>query len=79
MARTRRTGDRIRINSEGGSKKLKDFFIDLKVDREERDSIILLAEGSDVVWIPGYRLSEAYKVTDSTVNVLIIDFHKEDI
>ena len=79
VARTRRTGDRIRINSEGGSKKLKDLFIDLKVDREERDSIILLAEGSDVVWIPGYRLSEAYKVTDSTVNVLIIDFHKEDI
>ncbi|MCR5310190.1 MAG: tRNA lysidine(34) synthetase TilS [Lachnospiraceae bacterium] len=79
VARTRRTGDRICINSEGGSKKLKDFLIDIKVDRDDRDSMILLAEGSDIVWIPGYRLSEAYKVTDKTVNVLIIDFYKEEI
>ncbi len=79
MVRKRCTGDRICINRNGGSKKLKDFFIDLKIDREDRDGIFLFADGSEVVWIPGIRLSEAYKVTDETVNVLIVDLHKEGI
>ncbi len=79
VVRKRCTGDRICINRNGGSKKLKDFFIDLKIDREDRDGIFLFADGSEVVWIPGIRLSEAYKVTDETVNVLIVDLHKEGI
>lgn len=47
--RTRKEGDRISVA--GGSKKIKDFFIDEKVPKLHRDEMLLLAKGSDVLWV----------------------------
>lgn len=68
--RTRENGDYITINSTGGRKKLKDYFIDNKISREERDKMILLAEGSEVLWVTGMRISERYKVDENTTKIL---------
>ena len=45
-------------------------MIDEKIPRESRDAVLLLAEGSHVLWIVGYRISEYYKVTEQTKNIL---------
>ncbi|MBS6643561.1 MAG: tRNA lysidine(34) synthetase TilS [Clostridiaceae bacterium] len=66
--RIRETGDFITIP--GGRKTVKAFMIDEKIPREERDHIPLLADGKHIIWIIGYRISEYYKVTDNTKNVL---------
>ena len=51
--RFRQTGDYITLK--GGKKKtIKSFMIDEKIPREERDHVLLLAEGSHVLWIVGY-------------------------
>ncbi|MDQ0509059.1 tRNA(Ile)-lysidine synthase [Peptoniphilus ivorii] len=55
--RTRRPGDRIAIR--GGMKKIKDVFIDAKIDRGLRDRWPLVVEGEEVVWVPGLR--KAYR------------------
>ena len=68
--RTRKTGDYIVAN--GGRKKLKDFLIDAKVPKEKRDKLPLLADGSHVLWVFGYRISDAVKITESTQLVLHI-------
>lgn len=72
ILRTRRTGDYIQINSQGGRKKLKDYFIDLKIPKEERDNILLVADENHILWIIGYgnRISENYKISDSTNHIL---------
>lgn len=70
--RNRLPGDFIVINENGGKKKLKDFFIDSKIPKEERDRIVLVADGSEIVWIIGYRLSQRYLVGDDTGKVLQI-------
>jgi tRNA(Ile)-lysidine synthetase-like protein len=44
--RTRRKGDRI-----GKTKKLQDYFTDTKVPRHMRDTVALVAAGSDVLWV----------------------------
>ncbi len=75
--RTRRDGDYIVVNSAGGKKKIKDYFIDMKVPRQDRDSIYLLADGNHIVWIIGYRISEAYKIKDNTKKVLKVTVHLE--
>lgn len=64
--RTRAPGDFLVINEAGGRKKLKDYFIDCKIPRSERDEVMLLADGPEIVWVVGYRLSERYKVTQNT-------------
>mgnify|MGYP003364557682 FL=1 len=72
VIRNRRAGDRIVIDSRGGSQKLKDYFINEKIPREERDRIWLLADGSDILWIVGYRQSRKYQVSESTKRILEI-------
>ena len=47
-----------------GSKKLSDFFVNLKLSLHEKNDIWLLICGDDIVWILGYRIDERYKVTN---------------
>lgn len=68
--RTRLEGDYLTIDSLGHTKKLKSFFIDSKVPKEERANILLLAKGSHILWVVGHRISETYKVTGETKKVL---------
>ncbi len=68
--RNRKEGDRILLKN--GSKKLKDFFIDEKIPRTCRDDVLLIADERNIIWIIGYRLSEAYYVTDETKRILEI-------
>jgi len=68
--RTRKNGDYFQVNAAGGTKKLKDYFIDKKIPRREREEKILLADGSHVIWIIGDRISERYKITEMTQNIL---------
>lgn len=50
-ARNRRPGDRIYFKSIKGRKKIKDFFIEHKIPSNERDKILLIAEGPDILWL----------------------------
>ena len=69
--RYRETGDYITLAG-GGRKTVKSFMIDEKIPKEERDKILLAADGSHILWIIGYRISEYYKITDDTHTVLQI-------
>lgn len=64
VLRTRRPGDYLIVNSAGGRRKLKDYLIDEKVPRLQRDSIPLIAQGSHVLWVIGMRISEGAKVRE---------------
>ena len=68
--RHRKPGDFLTITDTGGRKKIKDYFIDCKIPREEREKLTLLAEGSHILWVVGYRISQYYKVTSQTKTVL---------
>lgn len=72
--RTRRPGDYLVINDQNQKKMLNRFFIDQKIPAEKRDEILLVADGSHIVWIVGYRISAAYKVNENTKNVLEISY-----
>lgn len=60
--RTRRKGDYLTVTKNGGRKKLKDYLIDQKIPRDMRDQLLLVAEGSRILWVVGYRISEDAKV-----------------
>ena len=49
--RTKQAGDKIYLARIGGTTKLKDYFINKKIPREERAATALLAHGSDILWI----------------------------
>ena len=70
VIRHRQPGDRICLFDRGGSKKLKDYLIDRKIPAQKRDQLWLLADGSDILWIIGDRISAAYKVTAESQRIL---------
>lgn len=72
--RNRKNGDRFSPLGMKGSKKLKDFFIDEKIPKEERDKIPLILDGEEIIWVVGLRISENYKVSSSTENVLVLEY-----
>ena len=66
VVRTRQPGDRFRPLGLGGSKKLKEFFIDNKIPEAERDSVPLIADQQEIIWVAGYRQSEHGKISANT-------------
>ncbi len=79
--RARRPGDYLTVkNASGGQchKLLQDFFVNAKIPRDQRDEIYVLAEGSHIIWIPGHRISEYYKVSENTCNILQVGILSQD-
>ncbi|MEO6619618.1 MAG: tRNA lysidine(34) synthetase TilS [Dyadobacter sp.] len=57
----------------GKKKKLSDLFIDLKMDRFQKENIYVLLNGNEeVIWVIGVRSDERYRVEDSATNVITI-------
>lgn len=74
VIRSRRQGDKIKLAM--GSKKVKDLFIDLKIPREERCKIPIITDGEGIICVGDYKISENYKIDESTKEVLKINFNK---
>ncbi|WP_294376149.1 tRNA lysidine(34) synthetase TilS [uncultured Clostridium sp.] len=68
--RFRRNGDKIIPLGMNGYKKLKDIFIDMKIPKEKRNSTALLCFDKEIAWIVGIRISEQFKITNETKNIL---------
>lgn len=77
--RTRRKGDYLTIAGQNGEishKTVKDYMITEKIPREDRDRIPLLAQGSHVIWLIGYRISEYYKISRNTKHILQVQLKR---
>ena len=77
LIRTRQQGDRIVIDKKGSTQKLKNYLINEKVPEEKRGSLLLIADGQQIIWIPGMRQSHAYQVKEETKRILEIRITEE--
>ena len=64
--RTRAEGDYLEFSEAGLKKRLKSYMIDEKIPKQERNQVWLLADGSHILWVLGYRISEYYKIKPDT-------------
>jgi tRNA(Ile)-lysidine synthase len=72
--RTFKPGDRFIPFGMKGHKKLKDFFVDLKVPLEQRYSTPILCCDDKPVWVCGSRIDDRFKVTSDTKRVMKVTF-----
>jgi tRNA(Ile)-lysidine synthase len=74
LIRNFRAGDRFVPLGMTGHRKLKDFFIDLKVPHKVRRRTPLLVCGDTPVWVCGFRIDHRFKVTARTNKILKVTF-----
>ena len=69
-----RPGDRFVPLGMIGTKKLKAFFIDEKIPRDQRKSIPLLtSKNDDIIWVYAKRIGDHYRVTDKSTRVMVVE------
>jgi len=77
IIRNRREGDLFYPQGMGGKrKKIKEYFIDLKIPRRERERIPILTSPEGIMWITGYRGDERFGVTPATERILEVRAEK---
>ncbi len=68
--RNRIEGDYLTIDDKGNRKRLKEYFIQEKIPAYNRDKVWVLADDNHIMWVPGYRISSFYKISEKTERVL---------
>lgn len=71
--RFRKPGDYIVVDRQGHKKSLKKFMTDAKIPEKSRNSVVLLADGDNIMWAIGHRSSCAYEISENTKHILEID------
>jgi len=71
VIRGRREGERFRpIGMGGRTKRLQDYFVNLKISEHLRSRWPLVISGDEIAWVVGLRPSEQFKITNDTQRVL---------
>ena len=71
IVRNRRNGDYFYPSGMTGKKKLKDYFIDEKIPRNEREKIPVIVSGDDIVYITGRRRDRRFDFSGKGIRILI--------
>lgn len=68
--RNRKDGDIIHPLGCKGSQKLKKYLNEKKIPKHEKDKIVFLCKGNEVIWAAGLGLSEKAKVAQNATHML---------
>jgi tRNA(Ile)-lysidine synthase len=70
--RGKKDGDKFQpLGMDNGSIKLSDFFINEKIMQAARAKWPLVTNDDDrIIWVPGYRPSQIYRITESTKKII---------
>ena len=70
LVRHRKPGDIFFPLGFSAPTKLKSYLINKKIPKEERDKIPLLCLDNEVLWLPGYAVSDKIKVLNKPTHIL---------
>ena len=73
VVRSRRVSDYFYID-DTHTKTVKDYMINEKIKKSERDSLCLICLDHHMLWMPGYRISAYYKIRPETKQVLELTY-----
>lgn len=74
--RYRRNGDKLIPFGMTKSKKLKDIFINLKIPKNDRDTIPIIEFNEQIGWVVGVKMSNVFRITNTTSKILEISFEE---
>ncbi len=70
--RTRLNGDKISVKNMSGNKKVKDIFIDAKIEASKRDEWpIVVDSNNQIIWIPNLKKSQFDKTKEQNCDIIL--------
>lgn len=72
------SGDYFCPYTDGRRKKLSRLMIEVKIPRENREKLLIIAAGNRCVWIPGLRRDEALRLGEASETVLELCLEKAE-
>jgi tRNA(Ile)-lysidine synthase len=77
--RAPKPGDRIQpLGLKGHTQKLSDIFINMGVPERLRKQWPVLVRGEEVVWVPGFRIAEPYRIREDTRRAVLIALRRPE-
>ena len=76
VVRSRREGDK--MNLTGGTKTLKKLFIEKKIPAEERNSLMVIADGEGVLWAEGLGAARRARLSGETKTVAAVKIRRNE-
>lgn len=67
-------GDRFKPLGLNGWKKLSDLFVDEKLSLLEKEQVLILTSGEDIMWVVALRIDDRFKVNKDTRTVLKLTY-----
>jgi tRNA(Ile)-lysidine synthase len=74
VLRNWKDGDRFHPLGLRGNKKVSDFLTQVKIPAWQKEGVVVLCSGDEVLALLQQRISENFKKTDSTIRCLRIQF-----
>ena len=72
IVRSRKLGDKIKVKNLNGTKKIKDIFIDNKIDLITRDMYPIVTDSNNIIiWVPGLKKSIFDKEINEKYDIII--------
>ena len=68
--RTWKAGDKMIPLGMQGHRNVSDVLNELKLPAHEKEKKEIVVSGDEIVWVPGYRIADKFKVTDKTRRML---------
>jgi tRNA(Ile)-lysidine synthase len=79
LLRMRRPGDRMQpAGMNGHFQKVSDIFVNAKVPARARRRWPLLCAGEEIVWVPGYRSAEAFRLRKSSISAVQLSISAQE-
>ncbi len=75
--RHRKAGDFFTPLGMQHNKKLKQFFIDEKVPKFERNNVLIFCDEDKIIWICGHRIDNRVATSENTKNILMLKVEKK--
>ena len=76
LVATRHPGDRMRPLGQKTPKRLQDILVDAHVPRHLRDSLPVVSDREEIVWIPGVTVADGKRVTSATRRQLHLEIDR---
>ncbi len=74
--RSWKSGDRMIPFGMTGHRNVSDILNDMKIPLHKKEAVRVILSGEEIVWIPGYRIADKFKVNPTTSTVIKLSYEE---